>query len=307
MSLDVSALQAYIEEQEIPLVAKMQATGGLAEVVNKQLGVKGTVNLQFLDTTVTFGAHTCSRTPADSTTLTSRPLVSGGIKISENICAKDLHNTYLQTMLSQGVDGSLEIPFEQLWLEKKTNRIQHALAKSDFQGDTTSGNANLNRYDGLLKIIDNSAGVIAGNTTGAVSITASNVLEVLDAMWEAVPENIADKDNLSLWMPYSVYRMYKLALKNANLFHYTGAEGESEKLYGTNVTIRKTTGLNGVTRMILSADDNITIGMDGSEDDKDFKVRLDPETEELVFFDVAFRRAVQVAFPDEIVEFTLSA
>lgn len=306
MAFDVSGLTAYIEDQDFPLAYKMQATGGLAEVANIQTGIKGSSNLQLMTTDVVFGADGCARTASGTTAFTKRTIVTSGIAISENLCAKDLHGYWLQTQLKAGVAGDLEIPFEAQYMEKKMNALKNQLAISDFQGDTGSGTNNLSYYDGFVKIVD-AASAIDGNVdsvTVATGITAANILAILDGMWQSVPENIANKDNLSLWLPFSIYRLYLTALKNANLYHYSSADGE-QKLYGTNITIRPTVGLSGLNRMFICADDNVTIGMDGTSDDEDFKVRLDPATEKNIFFDVTFRRGVQVAFPDEIVEFTL--
>ena len=76
-------------------------------------------------------------------------------------------------------------------------------------------------------------------------------------------------------------------------------------LYGTDLNIRPTVGLDGLNRMVLCADDNVTIGMDGTGDEDAMKVRLDPVSEKSIFFDATFKRGVQYAFGDEIVEFTL--
>ena len=309
MSFDLTALSAYIEDQDFPLVAKMQAVGGLAEVVNIQTGIKGSSNLQFLTTDTVFGADGCSRTPSGTTAFSQRTITVGAIAIAEDLCIKDLNGFWTQTMVKQGCAGEQEIPapIESVYMEKKMNSIQNQLAISDFQGDTLSGTNNLSYYDGLLKIVDGAGTAIDGNTgavTVATGVTAANILAILDAMWLSIPANIQEKTNLSLWMPISYYRLYVVALKNANLFHYNGDDGQV-KLYGTDLTIRPTIGLEGVDRMVLSADDNITIGMDGDSEEDNLEVRLNPATNKSIFFDVCFKRGVQVAFPDEIVEFTL--
>jgi hypothetical protein len=126
-------------------------------------------------------------------------------------------------------------------------------------------------------------------------------------MWESIPDNISEADDLSLWVPTSVYKKYVIALKNANLFHYSG-DGEQVNLYGTNVALRSSVGFPGAAgdeRMILTRDSNIVIGMDGDADEDAMSVRLDPVSEKSIFFDVTFKRGVQVRFPNECVQFTL--
>ena len=198
---------------------------------------------------------------------------------------------------------------EAVYMEKKMNALANALTLSDVQGDTLSATNNLSYYDGLLKIVD--AGAAVDGNTGAVTvatgISTSNVLDILDGMWESIPDNISEAEDLSLWVPTSVYKKYVIALKNANLFHYSG-DGEQVKLYGTNVALRSSVGFPGAAgteRMILTRDSNIVIGMDGDADEDAMGVRLDPVSEKSIFFDVTFKRGVQARFIDEVVEFTL--
>ena len=247
MAFDVTALAAYIENQDFPLIAQMQATGGLAEVANIQTGIKGSSNLQFLDTNVTFGSDSCTRTASGATVFSQRTIVVGAIAVSEDLCVKDLNGYWAQVLVKKGAAGEEEMPFEieEVYMAKKMNAMANALTLADFQGDLASGNNQLSYYDGLLK--------------------------------------------------------------NANLFHYSGDEGQV-KLYGTSVSLRPTVGLPGAAgteRMILTRDSNVTIGMDGDMDEDQMTVRLDPVSEKSIFFDVTFKRGVQLNFIDEVVEFTL--
>lgn len=311
MAFSLGTLAAYIEDQDFPLIAQMQATGGLAEIADIQTGIKGSSHLQFLSTDVIFGADACTRTASGTTALTQRTLTVGAIAVAENLCIKDLNGYWAQVLVKKGAAGEEEMPSEiaAVYMEKKMNAMGNQLTISDFQGDTTSAVNNLSYYDGLLKIVDAGAAV-DGNTGGvtvATTISTANVLAILDSMWSAIPENISNADDLSLFIPISVYKKYVVALKNANLFHYSG-DGEQERLYGTNVALRPTVGLPGAAgseRMILTRNSNVVIGMDGDADEDAMKVRLDPVTEKNIFFDVTFKRGVQVRFIDEVVEFTL--
>tara|TARA_Y100000385_G_C13089192_1_gene637902 strand:+ start:867 stop:1811 length:945 start_codon:yes stop_codon:yes gene_type:complete len=312
MAFDVSALSAYIENQDFPLIAQMQATGGLAEKVNIQTGIKGSSNLQFLSTDVVFGSDSCTRVGADTTTLSNRTITVGAIAVSEDLCIKDLNGYWAQVLIKKGAAGEEEMPaeIEAVYMAKKMNALKNQLAISDFQGDTGSGTNNLSYYNGLLVQLDADATVVDGNTgavTVATGISSSNVLDILDGMWESIPDSIADAEDLSLWVPTSVYKKYVVALKNANLFHYS-ADGEQEFLYGTNVKLCKTIGLPGAAgteRMVLARDSGITVGLDGDSDEDAMTVRLDPVSEKSIFFDVTFKRGISYSFGSEIVEFTL--
>ena len=311
MAFDVTALSAYIEDQDFPLVAQMQMVGGLAERANIQTGIKGSSHLQFLSTDVVFQADACSRTAADSTVFTQRTITVGAIQINEDLCTKDLNAFWTQTLVQKGSVGEEVIPgdIERVWMEKKMNALQEALTIADVRGDTGSGTNNLSYYDGLLKIVDADGTVVNGNTgavTVADTISTANVLAILDAMWTAIPDNVSEATDLCLWMPTSVYKKYVIALKNANLFHYKGDDG-IEVLYGTNLRVQKSIGFPGAAgseRMVVLRDSNMTIGMDGDSDEDNISVWYS-EDDRINKSNISFKRGVQYAFGNEIVEFTL--
>ena len=142
MAFDVTALSAYIEDQDFPLIASMQATGGLAEVVNIQTGIKDSSNLQFLDTDVIFQSDSCSRAGSGTTTFTQRTISVGAVAVHKDLCVKDLNGYWTQTMVKQGCAGEEELPapIEGLLLDKimnktkKTDKIRALEAISKMMG-----------------------------------------------------------------------------------------------------------------------------------------------------------------------------
>lgn len=303
MSFDVTALSAYIEDQDFPLLAQMQATGDLAEFANIQTGIKGSSHLQFLNTDIVFQADACSRSASDTSTFTQRTLTVGAIQANEDLCVKDLNGYWTQTMVQLGARGEEVLPgdVERVWMEDKMNSIKNALALADIQGDTASGTNNLSYYDGLLKLVD-ADGTVNSYNNGETDITAANVISIFQGMWQAQPDNMMAKTDVSILCGWDTYQLYVTALINANLYHFKGEDG-IDRLHGTNVRIRPMTGFTGTKRIILTPDSNLYIGMDGSGDEDNLDVWYSKD-DRLVKFNVAFKRGVQYAFGNEIVEFT---
>ena len=55
MAFDVSALAAYLEDRDFPLVAELQVSPDLtANGATKQAGLKGTSNLHYLEKNILF-------------------------------------------------------------------------------------------------------------------------------------------------------------------------------------------------------------------------------------------------------------
>ena len=199
MSFDVSALAAYTEQNAMDLIIKSVAGGRLSEYANLQDGVKGPTTINILSSDVVFQADGCSRSASGSTTLSQRTITPGAVAIHEDLCMTDLAAKYTAVMLKAGLTGEKEeIPFEELYFSEKVAKLQKAIEVADWQGDTTSGTANLSKYDGLNKIIA-AATAIDGNPTAitqATGITAANVIGILTGMAELMSEDIMDADDL---------------------------------------------------------------------------------------------------------------
>jgi len=309
MAYDVSALSAYVEDRDFPLVAELQFDPMLrASMGTIQDGIKGSSNLHFLETDVVFQSGSCTRTGSGTTTFTDKTLTTAQIDIHEDLCNDDLNGKWAQILLSQGVKQQREIlPSEiaDIYMADKMVKYKQALAVADWQGDAVSGTGNNAFYDGWIKLIDAGSPVDGntGNVTVATGVSSSNILTILDAMFLARPAALRGRADVILDLPQEWYDLYIVALKNANLYHYTSNDGD-DMLYGTNVKLNPDFGLNGTNRMFMTYAENLVVGVD-SETDGDFEFRLDPVSMKKTFVDSSFRRGCQVKFTELVVEFTL--
>jgi hypothetical protein len=305
----VAGLAAYIENRDFPLVGKLQYNPELtANEVTVQLGVKGSSKLHFMETNVNLlaGASCDRNTPTDATTFTDKTITVSPIDIVENLCLERMVGKWLQIEMKIGdTVGKQELPaaIASVYWQEKEILLSQALDTADWQGDTTSLVGNLSRYDGWIKFIDAGSAVI-GNTGGLTAINTGNIIAALQGMFLAIPTNIRRKNDLRIYLPQEWFDMYCIALINANLFHFTGSEGET-KLFGTSVVLKPTYGLNGSNRMFLTYAANLVLGIDG-ENDTEFTVRLDPTTLKRIFVDAAFKRGTQVQFVEDVVSFDLT-
>lgn len=313
MSLVVAGLTAYVNEQEFPLVGKIQVspemTAANVTVVN---GVKGSERLHFGETDVIFqSGGGCGGSAAGTTTLTEKTLTVGRIRVREDICFDDLAGKYAEMNLKQGLlNGKQTEPadFAAFYYSEKQAKINQALEISDWQGDTTSGSANYNKYDGWIKLID-AGSPVDGNTSNETSVTTANIITIMDNMFLAIPNNLKFRTDLVCYIPWSWYQMYGVATKNANYFANSGGQENIAKILGTNVTLKPTYGLSAGSlatygRMFLTYPSNLVLGMD-LESDKEVTMRIDPVTNEKVIYEAQWSRGCQVKFTEDVVEFTI--
>lgn len=314
MSFDVSALAAYTEQNAMDLIIKSVAGGRLSEYANIQDGVKGPTTINILSSDVVFQADGCSRSASGSTTLSQRTISPGAVAIHEDLCMTDLAAKYTAVMLKAGLTGEKEeIPFEELYFAEKVAKLQKAIEVADWQGDTTSGTANLSKYDGLNKIIA-AATAINGNPSGitiATGVTAANVIGILTGMAELMSEDIMDADDLKLFVGMDTFLKYQKAIADGNYFHYVvdgGYTSELPLIGFPNVTVCATPGLSGLNtgNCYLMRASNVYVGVDlPGEESNDVRSWYD-DNDRIYKVTMAFRRGVNVAFPDQVVEFLLA-
>lgn len=320
MAYDVSALTNYTREYEGKLVIKSMFDGKTAQVVsslgNLQTGIKTSEKINILDNGVHFAADSCGFSSSGSTTFTQRAITVGSIKVNQSFCVQDLEDKWTQKELPIG-NNYTKIPFEQYISELYAGQIAQKLEAALWKGNTSSGNFDYKHFDGLIKLIDAASGVTQGNTTSittATGITASNAHTIFQNMYAAAPAAILGKSDLRFFCGWDVFRLLKLNLTNLNLFQYNGEDTNGElTLPGTDVKVIAVHGLNtnvadGVTandyRIFLMRVSNIFLGTDMQNEEEKYEIFFAKEADEMRFV-ARFKMGIQVAFPNEIVKFTL--
>jgi heat shock protein HslJ len=95
-----------------------------------------------------------------TTIFTQRTITTKAVKFEEIMCLRDLETKWTQILLKNGQRYS-EADVPGVIVDEITKKIMARLEVADWQGDTASGNAYINRYDGLAKIIKAASGVVA--------------------------------------------------------------------------------------------------------------------------------------------------
>lgn len=305
MALDLTALTEYTDEHSGQLIKESVLTGRTVEQVTVQGGVKHKETINTLGTTLTAQAGACGWNAAGSTILAQRDIAVDPVKINETICLNDLEKYYTSTMMNPG-SYSEEIPFEQIFSENKRDAVKSLMENLIWKGDKDSGTGNLDKANGFVKLFD--AQVVSPyDGTYTIATFAANIIDTVDGMITQLNEDVLDNEDIVLFMSYANYRTYAKALRDANLFHYTGGESQGEKFSqmhpGTNVKVVATKGLSGVDRLVLSPASNLVVGTDLLGDAEDFKIWYSKDNDEVRFL-AKFKVGVQVQFLDYVVMLT---
>ena len=315
MAFSLGSLTPYVEENEQLLVVASILGPKTATLIqqsgNIMAGVKSAETINIMDTDAIFQAGgSCGFTTSGTTTITQRQVVVGKVKVNEAICPKDLEAYYLQKSLPLGSRYDT-IAFAADYTARKAEKIASQLEKAIWQGDTTSGDANLSRFDGFCEIIkDATTAVVNANSVlyhGSVetSITNANVVAIFDSIYKAIPAQVIDKDDVVIFCGMDVFRTLTVKIKNDDLFHYqTQARPNGEFfLPGTDIRVIGTPGLNGKNGIYAMRISNMWLGTDLMDEDQNRWELFFAKEADQVRFVVEFKYGVQVAFPTEIVKF----
>lgn len=320
MSYDVSALANYTLQNADELVtasvlsAKTQEM--IAQMGNIHTGIKSSKSINIFDTDAKFQSDTgCGFNADGTTTFTQRILTVGKIKVNEALCPKDMERTYLQHALPKGSQYE-SIPFEEEYTQKKSDLIGAQNEIAIWNGDTSSSDPNLNKFDGFRKIISGlpiqaSGGPIQANATPFLSgvvasgtpLTGDVALAVVDAMIQAMPVRIRDKEDTRIFCGWDFFTSYILALKYKNLYHYSADNDNGEiSIAGFKIKLVAVHGLDGTNELYGIRVSNMHLGTDLEGEEDQFSIKYN-DTDENIRFKAHWKLGVQIGIASEIVRF----
>jgi len=311
MAYNFGNLNAYTDQERLPLITKAVFAAKSASLFTKQVGIKFAAALNLMDTdAVLQGGDTCGYTSSGTTTFSQRVITVGRMKVMETLCPRALEQYWMQTQLTAGsmYDG---VPFEQAFAEQKALRIAEALETAIWQGNAY--------FSGVNQLLNAASGSTISGNTGAVSasvgITATNVIGIFDAIYNQIPQAILTKQDLVIFCGWNNYRTLVQAFKQGNatgglavLYNQVdlASLANGEFIYpGTNVRVIAVPGLTNTNRIVCSYLGNFHLGTDLLSDEEQFSIFYARENDEVRSI-AAFKCGVQIAYPDLVVDFRLT-
>jgi hypothetical protein len=321
MGFNVAALADYTRQNADSLTMASHFDAKTQQIIlnegNVMTRVKSSETINIIATNAPFQIDTgCGFNANGTTTITQRVVTVGKIKVEQQFCTKDLEAKYTQEALRAG-SSNTEFAFEQKITEEIAAVIAEQLEKAIWQGDTNSTDQNLNKFDGLLKLINAVSGtVIQANTNTYLgqapitgSITTANVKAIVDAMWVALPASIQGKNDIRIFAGYDTYNTFLRAYRDQNLFNFAPTSGENAPngeviIPGTNYRLTAVHGLDGTNRLVATRTSNLYIGTDLSGEENSFEIWYSQD-DRVNKLHVALKMGVNFAFPAEIVNFII--
>lgn len=307
MALDVTALNNYVEEKRLPLIAKSVLTGKTIDLVQIETGVKQDTALNLVSASVVFGnGSTCGWNATNGVALSQRKLIPTFFKVNQAFCDKSLLKKWASYEVRLAA-GREVLPFEQKFMEEIAKSISESIEKLIWQGDSENAGGNV-ECDGYLKLLE----AVGAGTIAITASSGTSAYNKIKAVYNALPARIIDKDDTVIFVSEATYRAFIQELVAANLYHFDPDYKNGEyNLPGTSVRVIAVPGLDGsdsgkFDKIVGGRLSNFFYGVD-AEDDKDtFDLWYSKDNQEFRLA-VNFAIAAQIAYPNEVVELSQGA
>jgi hypothetical protein len=270
----VSTITGFTDQTSTELMMKALVGGTTAKVSNVKLGIKGTQQIQILDSSPVFQAGACGWNATGSTSFSQISLTVCPERINESLCPDALYSTYQSLLLQKG-ETEESVPFELQIAELKVKQIQQRIEQKLWQATTSGGDC----FNGFKSLIVTGATSVANSSGAAFSASAAygtsgNPITEVDKLISALDDNAQAMEDLVVFMSYANYRLYVQALTKANFFqNYIGSStqigGEANAFAvhpNSTVKVYPTLGLNGSGKVVIGPAQYFVVGFDALSD-----------------------------------------
>jgi len=301
MSLNLTALADFSNQIGGEVVPRIVFEGYTTSILPVKEGVKYIEPLNIMDVDLVVQNGDCVSTPSVSLIATQRNIYVTKRTSFDALCLDNLDRTYLG--ISALEPGSYNETFA--LATAYTDMLVNQMKKSDdrFLWGAATGSAGESAGLGFLTSGSNTGVVVPNAATGSVSSTT--ILDITDALIENLDPDVADRDDLTIWMSVGNFRKFVTALRNENSYHFdpsaiSNRTGILQIQYPfQNVKVVGTTGITG-DRICLMPDAYAVVGTDLSSDESNFQLFYDINSDTLKHR-IKSKLGVQVAFPEYIV------
>lgn len=303
MAFSLNTLTAYVEQHATELKLRAYYSAKTLTIgMETMQAVKGPTTINKLGTELILQAGGCGFNASGNTSITQRVITPGSWKINQSFCPKDLETYFTRKYLPQG-QGYEALPneVEQAFSEAIMGEVGEAIEKQLWQGDITSVDVNMNKFDGFNKVLDGASGSTI--STGATSgWTVATSFDIVDGIYLALPVAVREKGDAVILMGTDKVTQYGIRGRNLNYFHYQAGEVATFEYVhpGTQARVIGVPGLNGTNRIYGGQLSNFFIGFDDTWESTYMDLFFAKEADEVRFV-MKNMTGVQVAYPEEIV------
>ncbi len=282
------------------------ANGGLT--IRPNVKFKEVVKRLELDGIVKDG--TCDFADTSTLTLTERILQPEEFQVNLELCKKDFRSDWDAISMGYSAFDNLPSSFQDYLIGHVAAKVAQKQEINVWRG----ANATAGEYDGFSTLLAADADLPAAQEVAGTSVDASNVVDELGKVVDAIPAALYGRDDLCIYVAQNVFRAYKRALGGFQSGGQ-GAAGFQDKGNNQNINIESFDGVkifmaNGLASyiMIATTKDNLHFGTGLMSDQNEVKIldMADLDGSQNVRIIMRFTAGVQYGIVEDIVTYGIS-
>lgn len=282
------------------------ANGGLT--VRPNVKYKEVVKRLELDSIVKDG--TCDFADTSTLTLTERILEPKEFQVNLELCKKDFRSDWDAISMGYSAFDNLPSSFQDYLIQHVAAKVAMKQEQNIWAGDDSVEG----EFDGFSTLLAADADLPAAQEVAGTTIDASNVVEELGKVVDAIPSALYGREDLSIYVAQNVFRAYKRALGG---FQANGQGGAGFQDRGNNqdINIQYFDGVkifmaNGLPSnvMVATTKDNLHFGTGLMSDQNEVKIldMADLDGSQNVRIIMRFTAAVQYGIVEDIVTYGIT-
>lgn len=308
-NFNLSGLAPYTDQVGGELLRKAILEGETAKIIHVQPGVVGSQAINLLNSNLVVQEGTCGWDASGSTIYTQRNIATCQYKVNESLCPRELSSYWLGQLLQPG-DYNETVPFEEEISILKTQQISQYCENLMWGADSGT-----TCFSGFKQLFRPATGANSGSTvtggiviTGQSAIASATALSQVDALIEAIPDDVVNRTDWVVFMSHAAYRKYLINYRTANYYHYNPESSyEDFKTFhpATNILVHPVGGLNGSNLVCLVPAGYMVLGVNLMSDSETLKMWYAVDFDE-VRVRSNFNLGVQIAWPQYVITNGLS-
>jgi hypothetical protein len=168
----------------------------------------------------------CDFTTSGTVALTERILEPKELQVNLQLCKQEFVDSWEALQLGYSAFDTIPASFTDFLISYVGGKVAEATEISIWRGNSATNG----EFSGLYNALSSS--VVAGGVNAPVtasvsgSITSANVLTALDSLYNAIPQTIYGKEDLTIYIPTNVAKAYQQALSGGT----AGANGWNNQM-----------------------------------------------------------------------------
>lgn len=299
-SFNLSSLATYTDQVGGELIRKAILEGETAKIIKVQPGVVGSQAINLLNSNLVVQDGTCGWDASGTTIYTQRNIQTCQYKVNESLCPRDLTDYWVGQLLQPG-DYNETVPFEEQISILKTQQISQYCENLMWQAQSAS--TCFSGFLELTKSATTATTVTGGIVVPGTPIASTTALSQVDALIEAIPDDVVNRTDWVVFMSHANYRKYLINYRTSNYYHYNPENSyEDFKTFhpATNILVHPVGGLSGSNAVILAPAGYMVLGVNLMSDAETLKMFYSADFDE-VRLRSNFSLGVQIAWPQYVI------